>query len=216
MKATMYNQKGEKAGTLEMPSALFDVAWNPALVWQVAESERSNQRRSTAHAKDRSEVRGGGKKPWRQKGTGRARHGSIRSPLWSGGGVTHGPRSEKNYAKKVNKKMKQKAVFSTLSQKLRENTVLVLDEFSFASAKTKDAAMALKTLAKAGGFEQFGKGKTTLVLIPSNNSATIWALRNIKGITVMEARNINVLSLLGSQYVVLPKESISVLEKKIT
>lgn len=216
MKATMYNQKGEKAGTLEMPSALFDVAWNPALVWQVAESERSNQRRSTAHAKDRSEVRGGGKKPWRQKGTGRARHGSIRSPLWSGGGVTHGPRSEKNYTKKVNKKMKQKAVFSTLSQKLRENTVLVLDEFSFASAKTKDAAMALKTLAKAGGFEQFGKGKTTLVLIPSNNSATIRALRNIKGITVMEARNINVLSLLGSQYVVLPKESISVLEKKIT
>lgn len=215
MKATMYNQKGEKAGTLEMPSALFDVAWNPALVWQVAESERSNQRRSTAHAKDRSEVRGGGKKPWRQKGTGRARHGSIRSPLWSGGGVTHGPRSEKNYAKKVNKKMKQKAVFSTLSQKLRENTVLVLDEFSFASAKTKDAAMALKTLAKAGGFEQFGKGKTTLVLIPSNNSATIRALRNIKGITVMEARNINLLSLLGSQYVVLPKESISVLEKKI-
>lgn len=215
MKATMYNQKGEKAGTLEIPSALFDVAWNPALVWQVAESERSNQRRSTAHAKDRSEVRGGGKKPWRQKGTGRARHGSIRSPLWSGGGVTHGPRSEKNYAKKVNKKMKQKAVFSTLSQKLRENTVLVLDEFSFASAKTKDAAMALKTLAKAGGFEQFGKGKTILVLIPSNNSETIRALRNIKGITVMEARNINLLSLLGSQYVVLPKESISVLEKKI-
>ncbi|MDP2676241.1 MAG: 50S ribosomal protein L4 [bacterium] len=215
MKTTIYNQKGEKAGTLEMPSALFDVAWSPALVWQVAESERSNKRRGTAHTKDRSEVRGGGKKPWRQKGTGRARHGSIRSPIWIGGGVTHGPRSESNYTKKINKKMKRKAVFSVLSQKFREHTVLVLDEFSCTQAKTKAAASVIKILAGINGFERLGKGKV-LVLIPSNDAATIRALRNMNGVTVTEARNLNVLDLLGSQYVMLPKESISVLEKKIS
>jgi len=215
MKATVYNQKGEKAGTLEMPSALFDVAWSPALVWQVAESERANKRRGTAHTKDRGEVRGGGKKPWRQKGTGRARHGSTRSPIWVGGGVTHGPRKEKDYTKKINKKMKHKAVFSTLSQKLRENTVLVLDEFVLASAKTKDAASVLKMLSSIEGFERLGASKA-LILIPVSDTGTIRALRNIEGITVMEARNVNVSELLGSQFVVLPKESISVLEKKVS
>ena len=107
MKIETYNVKGEKIGTAELPEGIFGVAWKPALVKQVYDGEMANKRRPWAHTKTRGEVRGGGRKPWRQKGTGRARHGSIRSPLWVGGGVTHGPRKERSYEVKINKKMRR-------------------------------------------------------------------------------------------------------------
>lgn len=213
MNVNTYNQQGEKTGTIELTDSLFGLQWNPALVWQVAESERSNRRKGTAHAKDRSEVRGGGKKPWRQKGTGRARHGSIRSPIWIGGGVTHGPRKEKVYTKKINKKMKQKATATLLSQKMRDNDILFLDSFSVGSAKTKEAARVLKNLASVKGFEGLEKKTHTLVLLPSHDTMTMRALRNIEGMRVMEARNMSILDMLGSRYILLPKESIDIVEK---
>ena len=117
MEAKIYNQKGEIARTINLPEEVFGVKWRSDLVHQVVEGMRSNARSGTAHAKDRSEVRGGGKKPWKQKGTGRARHGSSRSPIWIGGGVTHGPLKDKNYKRKISQKMRVEALFSVLSRK---------------------------------------------------------------------------------------------------
>src|SRR3990167_1698184 len=117
MKTDVYNLEGKKVETLDLPESVFGLKWNSNLIHQVVESTRSSRRRGTAKTKDRSEVSGGGKKPWRQKGTGRARHGSIRSPIWVGGGVAHGPLSEKNYSRKINKKAKKKALFMVLARK---------------------------------------------------------------------------------------------------
>mgnify|MGYP001565261470 FL=1 len=115
MQIPIYNQNAEQAGTLEVSNAVFALPMNQDLLHQVATSQLSNQRQVIAHAKGRSEVRGGGKKPWKQKGTGRARHGSIRSPIWKGGGVAHGPTKDKNYSKKINRKMARKALGVALS-----------------------------------------------------------------------------------------------------
>src|SRR5882762_5337622 len=139
MEAKFYNQKGAEAGTIELPSKVFAAKWRADLVHQVVEGMRSNKRAGTADTKGRGEVRGGGKKPWKQKGTGRSRHGSIRSPIWKGGGVAHGPLAEKNYTRKVNKKMKAKALFTILSQKMREGELVFIDSLSLADKKTKAA-----------------------------------------------------------------------------
>jgi len=120
MKATIYNTKGTKAGDIDLPEEVFGLDMNESLVHQVYVSMMSNKRSNIAHTKDRSDVSGGGKKPWKQKGTGRARVGSNRSPIWIGGGITFGPRNDKNFKKKINKKMKSKALFTVLSQKMRD------------------------------------------------------------------------------------------------
>jgi large subunit ribosomal protein L4 len=131
MDAKIYNQKGKESGKVTLPDAVFAMQWNADLVHQVAVGMMSNARDPIAHTKTRGEVRGGGKKPWQQKGLGRARHGSSRSPIWVGGGVAHGPRNDKNYTKKINKKMKTAALYSILSKKLKDNEIIFLDTLSF-------------------------------------------------------------------------------------
>src|SRR3990167_1999081 len=128
MESVVYNIEGKKAGTITLPDSIFGVRWNADLVKQVADSLMSTKRKPVAHTKNRGEVRGGGKKPWQQKGTGRARHGSTRSPIWIGGGVSGGPRNEKNFDKKINKKMKAKALYTILSAKLKNGEVLFVDD----------------------------------------------------------------------------------------
>ncbi len=165
MKADVYNLKNEVVGTVELPSAVFGAKWSPTLVQQVLEAQLANARAPWAHVKDRSEVRGGGKKPWRQKGTGRARHGSTRSPIWVGGGKAHGPRNDRDYSQKVNKKMKRVALFSVLSKKAKDGEIKVFDTLMIAAPKTKTVATALKmVLSPKKGDKRFD------VLLVSDNS----------------------------------------------
>jgi large subunit ribosomal protein L4 len=152
MEAIVYNKNGKESAKITLNDKVFGVNWNADLVHQVATAMMSNRRAGTAHTKDRSEVSGTGKKPWKQKGTGRARHGSKRSPIWVGGGVAHGPRSDKNYSKKLTKKMKAKALYTVLSQKLRDGQILFVDSLKQDVIKTKDAVQALHSLSQVSGL----------------------------------------------------------------
>ena len=154
MDATVYSVSGKKSGTVSLPKDIFDIRWNADLVKQVSDSLNSSKRKPVAHTKNRGEVRGGGKKPWQQKGTGRARHGSIRSPLWVGGGVTGGPRNEKNFFRKVSNKMRTKALYTILSQKFRDGEVLFVDSVALSQPKTKEAVKTLQNLSTIKGFEK--------------------------------------------------------------
>src|SRR5436853_6808436 len=129
METKIYNIEGKETGKITLPENIFGLPWNADLVHLVVVGMHANARTNVAHTKDRGEVRGGGKKPWRQKGTGRARHGSIRSPIWRGGGVTHGPRNEKNYARAIPKKIRAKALFMALSRKLKDGEIIFVDSF---------------------------------------------------------------------------------------
>ncbi|MEK7108608.1 MAG: 50S ribosomal protein L4 [Patescibacteria group bacterium] len=215
MNVKVYNQSGKETGEMALPAALA-TPWNADLVHQVVTGEMANQRQSVAHAKGRSEVRGGGRKPWRQKGTGRARHGSIRSPIWKGGGVTHGPTKERVFAKKINKKMARKALATVLSAKIRDGEVLVLDELKLAQPKTKEAAMVFQNLSKIKTFSDLmGKSKRALVLLPDASQEARRALRNLPFIELEEARNVTAHEALNRKYVVLPRASVDVLAKRL-
>ena len=211
--ASIYNQKGEKSGSLELPKDIFGLPWNADLVHQVVVSSQSNKRVPVAHAKGRSEVRGGGRKPWPQKGTGRARHGSIRSPIWVGGGVTHGPTKEKKYAKKINKKMREKAFLTILSQKLRDKEILFLDKIDLSQPKTKEAMSIISNIAGIKGFEKLAaKRKNSAILaLPKKEEKINRSFRNIAGMRILETRNLNILDLLKYKFLIVskPKESLN-------
>ncbi|MBI2474432.1 MAG: 50S ribosomal protein L4 [Candidatus Taylorbacteria bacterium] len=219
MDSTVYNQKGESVGKVKLPESLFGVKWNADMVHQVVTSMLMSRRNNVAHAKTRGEVSGGGKKPWRQKGTGRARHGSIRSPIWVGGGTTHGPRNDKNYHRKVNKSEASKALASLLSRKLKDGEVLLIDSVTLAEKKTKQAALVLKSFATIKGFETLSKKKTNALYlaIPQNDEALKRSFRNIPSIEIAEVRNMNVVDVLSRKYVafISPEESFKVLSARI-
>jgi len=205
MKVDVYNQKGEVSGSVNLPKEIFDVKFNADLVHQIVVSLASNSRQTSAHTKNRAEVRGGGRKPWRQKGTGRARHGSIRSPLWKGGGVTHGPRKERVFEKDIPKKMRRKALFMVLAQKLKDKQLLILDRVETENSKTKEVADFLQKLPC--------KDQSRLVATPDYNKKTFLATRNIKKTAIKEARNLNVLDLLNYKYLLMPKSAIKTLQE---
>jgi large subunit ribosomal protein L4 len=219
MEATIYNAKGASAGNITLPESVFGVAWNSDLVHQVMHSMMSSARQPIAHTKTRGEVRGGGKKPWRQKGTGRARHGSTRSPLWVGGGVAHGPRNDKNYDRKINKTMKAKAFVTLLSKKWRDGEVLFIDSLSFSAPKTTEAKSALVSLAKNNGFEKLStKPKNAaFIALATKNVNVEKSFRNIGSVDVEEVRNANLLDILNHKFIIIenPVESMKVLENKI-
>src|SRR3990167_1714817 len=148
MKISVYNQEGKDAGEMTLPKEVFDIKINSDLVHQVFVSQMSNMRQNSAHTKNRGEVRGGGRKPWKQKGTGRARHGSNRSPIWVGGGVAHGPTKDVNFKKKISKTMGRSAFASALSSRVKEGHLLVVDDIAVTSAKTKDAVSLISSLSK--------------------------------------------------------------------
>ena len=219
METKIYNQDGKESGKIDLPEKIFGVKWNNDLVYQVAMALQANLRRPLADTKDRSEVSGGGKKPYRQKGTGRARHGSSRSPIWTGGGVTHGPLSEKNYSQKVNKKMRVKAFLTVLSKKLTDGEIIFVQDLALAEGKTKQAQTYLNNLAKAG-FEKinYKKGKRALLAWPKANERALRSFHNIPSAQTAELANLNLLDLLNYKYIVMvePEKSLEVLQKKLT
>ena len=211
LEAKIYNQKGIETGVIDLPAKVFAAKWRSDLVHQVVESMRSNKRAGTADTKDRGEVRGGGKKPWKQKGTGRARHGSSRSPIWVGGGVTHGPLAEKNYKRKISKKMRAQALFSVLSKKLKDKEILFIDTLSLPDIKTKKAVEVSKNLARAGKFKLLAHGKKPKILIAlyERNKKTEKSFRNISILDIIFLKNINPLDVLNYKYLIIeqPTES---------
>lgn len=211
MQVKLYNQQAEETGTTELPDGVFGLKWNADLVHQVVMSYAANRRAGTAHAKTRGEVRGGGKKPWRQKGTGRARHGSIRSPIWKGGGVTHGPRNEKDYSKKINKKMAKKALFTVLSAKARDSEIVVVDDLHLEAPKTKRAAEFFTRFARQEQFGRIQKGNGVLVAIPGKDDTIRRAMRNLPYVGVDEARNLNAYEALQYKYILFAKQAIEAL-----
>jgi large subunit ribosomal protein L4 len=179
----------------------------------------SNARVAIADTKDRGEVRGGGKKPWRQKGTGRARHGSRRSPIWVGGGVAHGPTSEKNFKCKINKKMKVKALYTVLSAKLRDGEICFVDDLTFKTPKTKDAVSAIASLSKLKGFEKmaYKSGKRALIALPTTEEATVKSFRNLASVKVVNTIELNPVDVLTYKYLVIsaPEESLKTFVAKV-
>lgn len=218
LETNLYTQTGESAGKFTLPEAIFGVSWNADLVHQVAVSMRSNERDSIANTKTRGEVRGGGKKPWQQKGTGRARHGSTRSPIWVGGGVTHGPRADKNYSRKVNRKASAQALFTILSRKFRDGEIIFLDTLKFTAPKTKDAKTVIDALSKIKGFEKLNtKPKNAaLITIDKKYPELMKSFNNYGSVSVEELRSINPLLVLNHKYIVIadPKASLVALTGK--
>lgn len=207
-KIPVYNQEGKEVDTISLPKEIFDVKLNTDLLHQIFISQTANKRQISAHTKTRGEVRGGGKKPWKQKGTGRARHGSIRSPLWKGGGVTFGPRNDKVYEKEVPKKMRRKALFMVLTEKAKNNFLVVLDKFEMVKPNTKAMAKILTKLPI--------KENSCLIALSNYDKKIFLSARNIKKTTIQEARNLNVVDLMSSKYLLMEKDTIKTLEKTFT
>ncbi len=205
MNVKVYNQKGEEVGEARLPKEIFEIKMNSDLVHQVVLAQMANKRQLTAKTKDRGEVRGGGGKPWRQKGTGRARVGSNRSPIWRGGGVTFGPTAERVFKKKITKKMRRKALFMVLSAKVEKKLLLVLDDLKIEKIKTK---LVKKVLDKL--FLKKGSGLIALAKLDKN---VILAARNIPKTDTVQAKDLNILDLLSYKYLVMPKEAIKIIKE---
>lgn len=219
MESIIYNQTGKEAGKVTLPESIFGLSWNADLVHQVLVSMQANLRNTVAHVKDRGAVRGGGKKPWRQKGTGRARHGSSRSPIWVGGGITHGPIKDKVFARKINKTMKAKALYVALSKKLKDKEVMFVDALDLKAPKTKEAKVILTKLAGVKGFEYITKKSKNALYIATDtkNIAIERAFGNFSNLTVGEIRNLNVMDVMNAKYLVVvnPKSAVASLEAKM-
>jgi large subunit ribosomal protein L4 len=216
--ATIYSMAGKEAGSIKLPENIFDVQWNADLVHQVVIGMQANARATTAHTKFRGEVAGGGKKPWKQKGTGRARHGSNRSPIWRGGGVTHGPRAEKDYSVKINRKMRLGALAAVLTRKYKDGEILFVDRFNFDAPKTSDAKKTIVAIAKGSGVAELAtKRKNAAILaFATKDSVAELSFRNFGSFKTDEVRNLNPMDLLNKKFLVIesPTESLAVLNAR--
>ena len=219
MKVAVYDASGKEVRSIDLPEALFDVAKNDSLVYQVVTSMEANARTPIAHTKDRGEVRGGGRKPWKQKGTGRARHGSTRSPIWRGGGVTHGPRNDKDYSRRINKKMRMKALATVLSAKLRDGEILFVDAPDMKAPKTADAKAFLGKLSKVKGFETLAtrRNNAALIALGAQDMNVKKSFQNMGNVFVEESRNLNPVDVLNYRYLVVanPEAAIEALTNRM-
>jgi len=218
MEAPIYNQQGKSTGKIALPEGVFGVKWNADLVHEVVRLMNSNSRRAVANTKTRGEVSGTGKKPWQQKGTGRARHGSRRSPIWVGGGIAHGPRADKNFSRKINKKARAKAFYTILSRKFKDGEVLFMDSLSFKGPKTAEAKDVLQSLSKIKGYEKLAtkKANTAIIAMDKKADAVTKSFRNFGNISVEEFRNVNPVSIMNHTFLIIanPEESLKTLTAK--
>ena len=208
-KANVYNMKGEKQRELDLPEAVFSVETELSIIQEIVVAFEANQRQQFAHTKDRGDVRGGGKKPWRQKGTGRARHGSIRSPLWVGGGVTFGPRNNRNFKKKVNKKVARKALKMVLSDRAAHGVVSLIDTFDLKEGKTKTCAQLIKSV----GAE---KAKRVLFVTHGVNKDVVRCARNLPNTSVTTAADLNAYTAIKNKAIVLEEGCLELLVKRLS
>ena len=212
MEAVIYNKEGKQVGTIALSERVFGLPWNADLVHQVVVSMQSNARTPVAHVKDRGDVRGGGRKPWQQKGTGRARHGSSRSPIWVGGGVAHGPRNEKSYAKKINKKMRAKALCTVLSGKYRDGEILFVDDMTLSEIKTARAKEVLQSLSGVSGFEGLAtkRRNAAYIALPEWDENTGKSFANFGNVRLDRVNYLNPLDLLKYKYLIIsaPEKSL--------
>ena len=187
-----------------LPKDIFDVPMNADLLHQVVVSQMANRRTVIADAKRRGDVRGGGIKPWKQKGTGRARHGSRRSPIWIGGGVTHGPTSERIFKKILPKNIKRKALFVALSEKARTGFIKVIDTLELKEAKTK---------SMLGILNKLGINGSCLIVLPKMDNNLILATRNIPKISTIQAKDINCLDIITAKTILIDKEGVEIIKE---
>ncbi len=204
MKTAVYNISGKEVSTIDLNEAIFNVAIKPEVVHQVYVAQSSNTREPIAHTKTKGDVSGGGKKPWKQKGTGRARHGSIRSPIWRGGGVTFGPNNERNWKMKVNKNTRRLALKMCLTDKAQNNVLYVVEDFNFSEPKTKLVAEFLTKLP--------AKNKNFLLLNDESNKGLLKMSRNLKKINTVRAKDVSVLDLLSREAVIVSKKGLEQLD----
>jgi large subunit ribosomal protein L4 len=229
----IYDREAQEVGEMKLADNIFGVKTNEALVHQAMVAQNSNMRQVLAHTKDRSEVRGGGRKPWRQKGTGRARAGSSRSPIWIGGGVTFGPTKNRNFKKDINKKMRKKAMMMVLSDRVKSGDLLVLDELKTEEYKTKTVDKILRNLEGLYGKrpvaeKQSGTGgkdkkekreknkrvkRNSVVLYDTKSETVKYSGRNLAGVKMLYVDNINLLDLLTYRHLIATKGSIEKIER---
>ena len=202
-KIDVYNMEGKKVSDVELNDNVFGIEPNEAIVHSVLVNYLANQRQGTQSTKTRSEVSGGGRKPWRQKGTGRARQGSTRAPQWIKGGIALGPKP-RSYRYTVNKKERRLAIKSVLSSKVLEKELTVLDKIELKEIKTKSMVKALTALKLEG---------KTLIVLPENDKNVVMSARNIEGVKTISANNINVFDLLKYNNLVLPVDTVKKLEE---
>lgn len=218
MEATIYNTKGSEAGKIKLPEAVFGLPWNEALVHQVVFSMMANKRQPSAHTKNRGEVSGTGKKPWKQKGTGRARHGSTRSPIWVGGGIAHGPRNERDYSRKINKSMKAKALFTVISKKFKDGEIIFLENISIESPKTSKAKEILSSIAKVKGFGGLSKRNNAAFLsMGKTDMNVIKSFKNFGNLEVGKSSDLNPVDVLGYKYLIIenPEASLASISSRM-
>lgn len=201
---SIYTQDGKPAGEMDLNEAHFGVKGKMSLVHEVLLAQQANRRKSIANTKTKGEVSGGGKKPWKQKGTGRARQGSIRSPQWVGGGITFGPLSERNFSLKVNRKAKQKALFIALTDKVNDKNLIVIDSITTEPAKTSILATMLRKLPV---------GRNTLLVAPGASPALMRMAHNLQNVTVVTVQSVNLEDVLKHRSVAFLKDSIDAFEK---
>ncbi|MFA5075816.1 MAG: 50S ribosomal protein L4 [Patescibacteria group bacterium] len=205
MKTAVYNLAGDKVEEIELNPVLFDIEPNIAVIHQVVIAQEKNARKVLAHTKGRSDVRGGGKKPWKQKGTGRARHGSSRSPIWKGGGITFGPTKERNFKVKINQKMKNKALRMILSDKAKSDNLVVVDKWELAEMKTKLLNQILNKLPV--------KNQKTCLALASTDPKLVQVVHNLEKVYALGANSLNVVDLLKYKFLLISKAALQEIEK---